>query len=51
MLEGFKDAQNRGSSVASTVAMLGPLFSISSDVKVDLSHSDLEEILKHDVLK
>lgn len=51
MLEAFKDAESRGSDVAQTVAMLGPLFSINSDIKVDLTHSDLEEILSHEHLK
>lgn len=32
------------------VAMLGPLFSINSDIKHDLSHTDLQEILKNETL-
>lgn len=50
MMEAFKDAESNGSELAQAIAMMGPLFSINSDVKVDLSHSDLEEILKHEHL-
>lgn len=37
--------------MADTIAMMGPIFSINSDVKVDFSHSDLEEILNSKALK
>lgn len=51
MIEAFKDASKRGDEISEIVQMIGPLFGISSDVKVDLTHSDLKEILKNDTLK
>ena len=50
LIEAFKDAQDKGSKLADIVAMYGPLFSVNSDVKLDLSHTDLEAILKNETL-
>lgn len=33
-----------------TIKMIGPLFSINSDIKIDFSHTDLKEILEHEHL-
>lgn len=51
LIEAFKDAKKNGNKVAEVVEMIGPLFSINSDVKVDLTHSDLDAILNHEKLQ
>ena len=55
LVEAFSNEDDDGmseqSSFIQTVKMMGPLFSINSDVKVDFSHTDLQEIVDHDVLK
>jgi hypothetical protein len=51
MLEAYKESEANGSKLSSIIAMIGPLFSMNSDVKVDLTHSDLDEILNHEKLK
>ena len=47
LIEAFKDLESGGSSIAQTIAMFGPLFSISSSAKVELTHQDLQEIINH----
>ena len=47
LIEAFKDEESRGSSISSTIAMIGPLFSINSSAKVELTHSDLQDIMNH----
>lgn len=41
MIEAFKDNEDFGCELAKKIAMIGPVFSINSDVKMDLQHSDL----------
>ena len=51
MLEAYKESEANGSKLSKIIEMIGPLFSINSDVKIDLTHSDLDEILNHEKLK
>jgi hypothetical protein len=47
----YEEAGNSADAFVQTLRMIGPLFSINSDVKVDFSHQDLAEIINHDTLK
>lgn len=50
IIEAYKNFEG-DDKLAKIVEQIGPLFSINSDVKVDFTHSDLEEIMKVKTMK
>lgn len=54
LVEAFKN-DNEDAADSDTfinkLKMIGPLFSINSDIKIDFSHTDLKEILEHEHLQ